>query len=623
LIDVDSGNSLLHFKAVEKKDFTRIISLIEAATNTTLQLQETTSKTINSNSITSNAPSIDIKNQAEELIEIISTEAKNLTEIVEFLKSRSKTSSKDQSSLESTTAIQAAALNLKSLLTQFHTGSQLVLDHLAHTESILTECLLDNNRVRRQHLLEPITRDHFVNIISNRSRALSVSGGSEMFRSFSTAKDEMFYDAEQDLQDIPEDEFILETGIDSEDEDLQSSVPIVKIFCPTSSVSAFTRRKCLPSPTISMENISLLSILRINVGKDLSTVSMPLALNEPLNLLQKLCEELEYADLLDKANASKDPFERLLLVSAFAVSGYGSTVNRSGRKPFNPLLGETFEFNREDLGFRFVSEKVSHQPPVMACHADSPSYSFYQDSHVKPKFWGKSMELVPIGIVHVILKATGEHYSWGKVTTCMRNIFSTSRYLEHYGTMNVKNHTLGHTVQLQFRESGYFSSSKNEVVGNLYNSSGDKVCSLGGKWDESLTMFYDSSPDTLRVLWRAKPAPPNHAEMYGFSDFAVELNELTPDISILLPCTDTRFRPDQRMLEHGKIEEAEAEKLRLEQKQRECRKEMEMKGIEHKPRWFEIRASLHDDGGMSWQIKGDEYWTSREAKEWQGTLDIF
>jgi hypothetical protein len=125
---------------------------------------------------------------------------------------------------------------------------------------------------------------------------------------------------------------------------------------------------------------------------------MPIALNEPINLLQKLCEELEYSTLLDQASDVSDPIERLALVAAFVVSGYSSSIHRSARKPFNPLLGETFEFDRmADKGFRYVSEKVCHHPPIMACHASAPHFEFYQDSLLKTKFWGKSMELNNVG----------------------------------------------------------------------------------------------------------------------------------------------------------------------------------------------------------------------------------
>ncbi len=49
---------------------------------------------------------------------------------------------------------------------------------------------------------------------------------------------------------------------------------------------------------------------------------------------------------------------RILYVGAFAVSGYSSTEGRTC-KPFNPLLGETYEADYPDMGVRFFSEKVS------------------------------------------------------------------------------------------------------------------------------------------------------------------------------------------------------------------------------------------------------------------------
>lgn len=58
-----------------------------------------------------------------------------------------------------------------------------------------------------------------------------------------------------------------------------------------------------------------MTILYNNIGKDLSRVSMPVALNEPLSLLQRLSEELEYSDLLDIANHIEDPYERMVCLS--------------------------------------------------------------------------------------------------------------------------------------------------------------------------------------------------------------------------------------------------------------------------------------------------------------------
>lgn len=72
------------------------------------------------------------------------------------------------------------------------------------------------------------------------------------------------------------------------------------------------RRSCLPSPSPDNNTISLWNILRNNIGKDLSKVAMPVHLNEPLNALQRLCEELEYSELLDRAADTHDPFERMV-----------------------------------------------------------------------------------------------------------------------------------------------------------------------------------------------------------------------------------------------------------------------------------------------------------------------
>ena len=85
---------------------------------------------------------------------------------------------------------------------------------------------------------------------------------------------------------------------------------------------------------------------------------MPVTMNEPLSALQRLCEEVQYTELLKEASALDDPYDRMVKVAAFAVSSYAGTQHRAGSKPFNPILGETFECIREDKGFKFIAEQV-------------------------------------------------------------------------------------------------------------------------------------------------------------------------------------------------------------------------------------------------------------------------
>jgi len=46
-------------------------------------------------------------------------------------------------------------------------------------------------------------------------------------------------------------------------------------------------------------------------------------------------------------------------VAAFLVSSYSTTSSHRATKPFNPLLGETYECDRwDDLGWRSFCEQV-------------------------------------------------------------------------------------------------------------------------------------------------------------------------------------------------------------------------------------------------------------------------
>lgn len=67
-------------------------------------------------------------------------------------------------------------------------------------------------------------------------------------------------------------------------------------------------------------------------GQDLSSIAFPVTFNEPLSLLQRTAEEVEYYDLLSEASQTQDPVERMCYVAAFAVSGYAHTRHRSSRK---------------------------------------------------------------------------------------------------------------------------------------------------------------------------------------------------------------------------------------------------------------------------------------------------
>uniref|UniRef100_A0A8C1NIK0 Oxysterol-binding protein n=1 Tax=Cyprinus carpio TaxID=7962 RepID=A0A8C1NIK0_CYPCA len=439
-----------------------------------------------------------------------------------------------------------------------------------------------------------------------RQQVSSESRGSipESLSEFFDAKEYLLSGSSSENEASDDDSYVSDVSDSTSVEFCRNENGVAKEILSNGSNCAVMRRDRLPSTRMN-ESVNLWSILRSNIGKDLSKVAMPVQLNEPLNTLQRLCEEVEYCHLLDTAANTHDPHMRMVYIAAFAVSAYACSFTRAGGKPFNPILGETYECLRQDKGFRFIAEQVSHHPPVSACHCESKNYTFWQDVRWKNKFWGKSMEIVPMGVTHLELPGFGDRYEWSKVTSCIHNILSGQRWIEHYGEMSIKHSTTTGDVshcKVTFLKSRSGALNANEVEGMVTDSNGRVIHSLFGKWNEAL---YLGKPPSATCIWRANPMPEDHEQYYGFTQFAIELNELEEGLKALLPLTDTRFRPDQRLLEEGDIAGAEEQKERIEVLQRERRRVLQENNMTHSPRFFK-RAE--DD---SWVSNGT-YWDLRK-----------
>ncbi|XP_047340957.1 oxysterol-binding protein-related protein 1C-like isoform X2 [Impatiens glandulifera] len=382
------------------------------------------------------------------------------------------------------------------------------------------------------------------------------------------------------------------------------------------------RRSKLPEPKEKEKGISLWSMIKDNIGKDLTKVCLPVYFNEPLSSLQKCFEDLEYSYLIDRANEwgkRGNNLMRILNVAAFAVSGYASTEERHC-KPFNPLLGETYEANYPDKGLRFFSEKVSHHPMVVACHCEGTGWKFWGDSDLKSKFWGRSIQLDPVGILTLEFD-DGENFRWSKVTTSIYNLILGKLYCDHYGTMRIQGNG-NYSCKLKFKEQSIIDRNPHQVHGVVQDKNGKTVANLFGKWDESMYYIIGDcsvkgkgleSLSEARLLWK-RSQPPKFPTRYNFTRFAMTLNELTPGLKEKLPPTDSRLRPDQRCLENGEYDMAYSEKLRLEQRQRQARK---MQESGWKPGWFS-----KEKGCDTYRYVGG-YWEARQKRAWDSCPDIF
>ncbi|KAJ2159635.1 Oxysterol-binding protein 3 [Coemansia sp. RSA 552] len=369
-------------------------------------------------------------------------------------------------------------------------------------------------------------------------------------------------------------------------------------------------------------NVGIVSILRKNVGKDISSIAMPLAMNEPINALQALCEELVYNTLLQRADEMDDSLDRLMHVAAFAISALSIKKHRAERKPFNPLLGETYEMVDPLSGFRFMSEKVSHHPVVMACCADAPSFRLWQDSSGKSKFWGKSIEFIQTSNVHIELLTHADHFTYCKPSALVRGLITGDRSVDYTGEMTIVNHATGDRCTVNFKEAGMFTSSNDAVECRLYRGRTSRTVErvLRGSWSSHLR--YEISPTQAETIWTAVSLPPGADHYYNFGYFTMRLNELLPDTKGDLPPTDTRFRPDQRAYEEGDVDAAETLKNQLEEAQRARKRDRDAAGAEWSPMWFEEAEDPDSSSGRSWQYKGG-YWAARASHTYPLTVDLW
>ena len=126
-------------------------------------------------------------------------------------------------------------------------------------------------------------------------------------------------------------------------------------------------RTQLPSiNTFKMKASVFFSIVKDLIGKDITKIALPVFMNEPTCVIQRLGEFMSYISRgLILAAKEEDPCKQLALVASNNLCAYNCIIGRFS-KSFNPLLGETFEMVTPE--FRLLVETVSHHPPISAVH---------------------------------------------------------------------------------------------------------------------------------------------------------------------------------------------------------------------------------------------------------------
>lgn len=376
---------------------------------------------------------------------------------------------------------------------------------------------------------------------------------------------------------------------------------------------------------------NLWKIAREAMGKDLTRLSLPVYFNEPLSFVQRVMEDIEYSDLLDRASET-DLFQtadRAALVASFVVSHYAATEKRT-YKPFNPLLGETFDLVRHHPPVMALAEQVSHHPPVTAMYARGERWTYHTSYEIQSRFHGNTLEVWPEGRVCIRFD-DGELFQYKQAHTYVGNIvMGTSLSVDNGGDVDIRENSGKFRVSLKFEKGGRKHSGG--VVGSVYDcGNGTILKSISGNWWDSVLV------DGVTIWTAAKrPERGDTGGLFDMTSFAWTLNAplKLPAQRGAIPKTDSRLRPDVRALEEGDYKLAASEKDRLERAQRKRRKDEESSNnptTQAFPKWFSQVQIGDSSDRVEWHYRGGYFDTkmsaesSQNAESWKNNEgpDIF
>ena len=234
----------------------------------------------------------------------------------------------------------------------------------------------------------------------------------------------------------------------------------------------------------------------ISEGVNLTKVSLPVELFESKSFLERVCDSWSYLDLLQRAADSEDALERMRCLIAFAVSGLSLQVNPN--KPFNPILGETYQ-GEYGNGMKVFCERVSHPPPISCWEVVDPKgrFRFTGTGHITATTRANSVRACQKGDSNVYFNSDGSTVSWNLPGLILKNVMFGERVLKYSGQMLFRDEKNGLECLVKVdpsEEKSMFSrmlSSKkkssvtgtlDEVFGEILDSSGQVLDRCEGSW---------------------------------------------------------------------------------------------------------------------------------------------
>uniref|UniRef100_A0A8R1DGX3 PH domain-containing protein n=1 Tax=Caenorhabditis japonica TaxID=281687 RepID=A0A8R1DGX3_CAEJA len=254
---------------------------------------------------------------------------------------------------------------------------------------------------------------------------------------------------------------------------------------------------------VGEENKSLIWTLlkQIRPGMDLSKVVLPTFILEPRSFLEKLADYYYHADLIAEAVAEPDPFERIVKITKFFLSGFYKKP-KGLKKPYNPILGETFrcKWEHPDGSTTFyIAEQVSHHPPVSSLFITNRKAGFNISGTIlaKSKYYGNSLSAILAGKLKLTLLNLGETYIVNLPYANCKGIMIGTMTMELGGEVVIECEKTGYRTTLDFKLKPMLGGAYNQIEGSIKYGN-DRLASIEGAWDGVVRI---KGPEGKKELW--------------------------------------------------------------------------------------------------------------------------
>ena len=340
----------------------------------------------------------------------------------------------------------------------------------------------------------------------------------------------------------------------------------------------------------------------------------PVYFNEPLSILQKQCEKFYYLDLLKRVSIeSKNKSLQLAYISAFIIGEIFLGLNRN-LKPFNAIIGETYEFFDNKNNFRYYSEQVSHHPQITAFIGETPEFALYGDTKnlTSFKILKGAMELSFKNKIHLHIKSTNDHFTYNLPNLMVKGFLKAPIHNDYNGTTIIQNETFPENkAELKFIEESWTNSELGLFEGKIFCK--DKIIYLiKGNWKDSIFLVDNDNKENkielLKLDKNQEYLKNSNDKDYCLPIFCYNLNYIDKGLEENLPKNDSRFRQDIRLLEEKEeTKDAQIFKEKYEEKQRK-----ELNNEQHQILFFDEKF---DDDGNNYYIPNGKYWKLKKNKQ--------